>query len=314
MIEIMTEEIQCFDPQGAITVTGGTGDLMYSIDGGATFGVDSTFANLEANLYDIIVRKNDITSCQFEQPVILQAPDCAEADDVSCSDGIDNDGDGLIDCADEDCLPMIEDLMVMAPDTCPTLDNGLIEIFSSFPNLEYSIDSGVTYVPDPIFMDLNEGDYFIFIRNMMTQCDIAYVDNPVSLLSEEVCVVPDEDCQDGIDNDGDGLIDCADSDCVNFDACINVPMIAAPNIISLSSQNNNVFNLFSAEPLNIESLSIFDRYGNQVFHRESEGFPIVGWDGTFNNDEVENGVYIYYAVLNVDGRMISQTGDVTVID
>ena len=37
--------------------------------------------------------------------------------------------------------------------------------------------------------------------------------------------VPDEDCTDGIDNDGDGLIDCDDSDdCGDDPACTEPPL------------------------------------------------------------------------------------------
>lgn len=32
--------------------------------------------------------------------------------------------------------------------------------------------------------------------------------------------VPPEDCSDGLDNDGDGLVDCADSDCAEFFSCL----------------------------------------------------------------------------------------------
>ncbi|OQV15708.1 Teneurin-m [Hypsibius exemplaris] len=39
----------------------------------------------------------------------------------------------------------------------------------------------------------------------------------------ENCLTPVERCDDGRDNDGDGLIDCADNDCCSADVCLNQP-------------------------------------------------------------------------------------------
>src|SRR5690606_24200229 len=38
-------------------------------------------------------------------------------------------------------------------------------------------------------------------------------------LNHPSCAIPDEICDDGIDNDGDGAVDCQDSDCANHPAC-----------------------------------------------------------------------------------------------
>ncbi len=73
----------------------------------------------------------------------------------NCSDGIDNDGDGLVDCNDGDCK---------------------------------SDTDGDGYPALPCGNDCNDADYFI---------------NPGSK----------ENCQDGKDNDCDGLTDCNDPDC-----------------------------------------------------------------------------------------------------
>jgi len=88
-----------------------------------------------------------VSSCAFANTVILSAPDCAETDDISCTDGLDNDGDGLIDCADDSCQPQIETVTLRSPAICPNLTDGQIEISSLFPDVEYSIDSGMTYQP-----------------------------------------------------------------------------------------------------------------------------------------------------------------------
>ena len=44
---------------------------------------------------------------------------------------------------------------------------------------------------------------------------------------DEMPIEP-EDCSDGIDNDGDGFIDCADQDCLRFLECFNTPPSSPP--------------------------------------------------------------------------------------
>jgi len=315
-IDVVSPPIQCFDPLGTIDLRGSSQGLTYSIDGGMTFSTDSLYTDLTPGLYDIEVLKNDVSFCSFAAVISLQAPDCNEADEMSCMDNIDNDGDGLIDCEDDSCLPVIDSVDIIIPMTCPGLSDGIIDIMTSFPNVMYSIDSGRTYLGDPLFSNLPEGAYHIFIRNAATLCEISYANNPVMLTATEVCVTPDEDCQDGVDNDLDGLTDCADPDCSINQSCFMEPTLFIPNIISINSSNNNVFSIQSPEAIDIQSLSIYDRWGNQIYHRESLiGQDIdQGWDGTVQNRPVDNGVYIYQATLVVAGNSIHRTGDITVVN
>lgn len=76
-----------------------------SIDSGFTFMSSVQSSNLSAGDYYIVL-KNMTTLCltpYIDNPVVLQAEVCP--DEIGqCSDGIDNDDDGLIDCQDSDCL------------------------------------------------------------------------------------------------------------------------------------------------------------------------------------------------------------------
>jgi len=172
-ITITREEIECFRPEGMITLSGGQGDnISYSIDGGSTFSADSIFSNLSAGVYDVVVRRNEVSSCEFISSVILQAPDCSESDDLTCTDGIDNNGDGLIDCDDPFCQPLIDTVMTTSPIICPTLSDGTIEILSERTDIEYSIDSGLTYQPLGLFQSVAVGEYHIFSRNPVTLCEV----------------------------------------------------------------------------------------------------------------------------------------------
>ncbi len=113
-----------------------------------------------------------------------------------CTDGIDNDGDGQIDCADSDCLGQ------PGPANC-----------------------GIPYVcgPENDLTTCNDG------------CDndgdiVADCADPTSCLAnpavgcpatEDVCNLGTGDlcCSDGTDNDHDGPIDCFDTDCAGLGGC-----------------------------------------------------------------------------------------------
>lgn len=311
-VMVVQSAIECFNPLGTISIEGGNDGVSYSIDGGTTFVDTNIFEQLNPDIYDIVVVQNGINACAFANPVILQAPMCSEAEEGDCMDGVDNDGDGFIDCEDDSCLPRIESVVTTLPTNCPTLDNASIEIISIFPNIEYSIDDGLTFSPDPIFSDISQDTFNIMIRNMNTQCAQAYEQNPIIIVTDTTCILPNEICTDGIDNDFDGLVDCLDDDCLSTTACINVPSVYIPNIISINSANNNVLTLQSEEPLNVKAFNIFDRWGTRVYS-ETQSAENIRWDGSFRG-LVRTGVYIYHLQIDIGGSTINQSGDITVIN
>jgi gliding motility-associated-like protein len=92
--------------------------------------------------------------------------------------------------------------------------------------------------------------------------------------------------------------------------------VTIPNIFSPNSQGGNkTFTVFGSKNLAlVESLYIFDRWGNKVF--ESRNFPpndaAYGWDGSFGTEIPVPGVYIYSCSVQFSsGRRITITGDVT---
>lgn len=93
--------------------------------------------------------------------------------------------------------------------------------------------------------------------------------------------------------------------------------IYAPNIIMPSSnQFNNLFNLYGKGVANTNWIRIYDRWGNQVFEINNPPInsQIVGWDGRFNGQEVNPGVFIWMAeIIFLDGETQILSGDVTVI-
>ncbi len=116
----------------------------------------------------------DDRHCTYS-PVVNVCP-LEEADDVACANGLDDDGDGFTDCADFSCgrNPWVGVCGETAPNQCT---------------------DGVD----------NDGNGFIDCADFGCSREALI----------PVCGVVSEAgwCLDGVDNDGDGQVDCADADC-----------------------------------------------------------------------------------------------------
>jgi hypothetical protein len=131
-------------------------------------GVDHTaLGDLENCLNGVDDNGDGLADC--DDPQCLGHAACIEKREMNCANGADDDGDTLVDCADPDCAE--------------TLECGAIREWSCHDDVD------------------NDGDGF-------TDCDD---DDCI-----EACT---EVCNDGADNDNDNLVDCADPDCAGRDGC-----------------------------------------------------------------------------------------------
>lgn len=94
-------------------------------------------------------------------------------------------------------------------------------------------------------------------------------------------------------------------------------IIFIPNIFSPNGDGNNDkftisgrFNL-----INIAAMRIYDRWGNQLFERlnMTPGDESQGWDGTFNNEPMQPGVYVFVAELDYEDISETVTGNITLL-
>ncbi|MES2224339.1 MAG: hypothetical protein V4469_05420 [Patescibacteria group bacterium] len=132
------------------------------------------------------------------------------ATETSCSDGIDNDRDGVQDCDDSDC---VNDLACQthAAEIC---NNGADDDGNGQTDCaDSACASDSTCQTHEICNNGADDD-----GNGQTDC----ADSACASDSSCNIVVTMENCSDGIDNDSDGLVDCGDSDCVNDPVCTTI--------------------------------------------------------------------------------------------
>jgi hypothetical protein len=115
-----------------------------------------------------------------------------------CSDGVDNDQDTLIDCADPDCAAFC------APaEICDNAVDDDGDTLVDCDDPDCSADVNCPEICDNTVDDDADG---------LIDCD-----DPECFQSP-LCQTP-EICDNGIDDDGDTLVDCDDSDCLGDPAC-----------------------------------------------------------------------------------------------
>lgn len=88
-------------------------------------------------------------------------------------------------------------------------------------------DSAGNLAADLTFNILYPGTYYIFLDGYTVDPNQGANEGPYQL-NVEIIPNPPELCFDGIDNDGDVYVDCADSDCTNEGACFNCNNGAPP--------------------------------------------------------------------------------------
>ena len=93
--------------------------------------------------------------------------------------------------------------------------------------------------------------------------------------------------------------------------------VYVPNAIHLGSSgpNANLTIFAGPEVERIQSLQVFDRWGNQVFEQKdlAPNTPST-WDGTFHGKLISPGVLLWICqVETIDGRIVKMRGDITVL-
>jgi hypothetical protein len=154
-----------------------------------------------------------MASAAWGVPPVCNPTPGQETQETSCQDGVDNDCDGATDAADSDCAPVC----VPTGPTETVCDDGLDDDCDGLFDCD---DSDCT--DDPVCQTgMACGDYATKSEcNNDPNCSWSGSPKNGSCLDDAGGAA--EICDNGIDDDGDGLIDCDDGDCANDPACTAV--------------------------------------------------------------------------------------------
>ncbi len=155
--EVMVTDLGCFgDDDGAIFVdgAGGTGLLMYSIDGGATYQNNGDFTDLAAGEYNLFIMDDNGCVVAYENnPVVVEQPNEI----------------------------MIPEVIVTSESCSGSLGSISITASGGDGDLMYSINDGDTYQTSNVFTQLPADTYVVRVKDG-TGCEQYYSENPVVVL------------------------------------------------------------------------------------------------------------------------------------
>ncbi len=104
--------------------------------------------------------------------------------------------------------------------------------------------------------------------------------------------------------------------CVSKDTVtvhINCDNLYLPNAFTPNSANplTNRFGILNKQIVQLNSFMIYDRWGQEVFTTTD---PTKGWDGTFNSQPCDVGVYVWVADgFCINGKRYTRSGNVTLL-
>jgi len=324
--DFTSTDVSCFgecDGTASVAVAGGTSPYNYVWTG--LSGTSASLSSVCAGSYSLSII--DDSGCSIDTNFVVTEPPLLVISDVTVeNENCEGDCDGsiLIVSANADSFSIDDGLNWLetdffenlCPGTYPIVvqdANGclgtesaviaegapVVAAFEARPNIVKEFDSEIRFANNSIgaitySWHFGDGTY-------------SYEENPAYDFDNQpgtylVCLVADN---------GQG---CMDTTCNYIDVTplftIYVPNAFTPNS---SSDLNDVFKpVFSGERPETYHFEIFDRWGERIFETDN---PDVGWDGTYKEELVQRGVFVWRIELERDegGNNRNFVGHVTIV-
>ena len=231
----------CPSESTTLNVTGMGGITPYSFQWshGLGAGASHVVSPPDTRIYSVTLTSDN--GCLDTDEVLVTVDDCIE----DCTNNIDDDGDGLTDCDDPDCAPIPDagnDVTICAGSSTTLLASVPDGVGSFSYNWSDGLGTGEVQTVAP----LSTTTFTVTVTNVAGCTGTAEVTVTVNNCPEV--------CADGVDNDGDGLIDCDDPDCYavgapsllpdEFATCPTLPVTDRVNFNDGNLQDP-VYNIFT---------------------------------------------------------------------
>ncbi|MCB0755735.1 MAG: gliding motility-associated C-terminal domain-containing protein [Flavobacteriales bacterium] len=321
-------DVSCFgecDGTASVIVAGGTAPYSYSWSG-LLLETSASVSNVCAGNYALTV--TDDSGCSVDTNFVVVEPPLVIISGITVEDeGCAGDCDGtiLIQSAMADSFSIDSGIHWVETAFFENLCAGNYPILVQDANGCFGSSSAIVVPGLPVVADfiarpnlVREFESEIQFDNNSTGAisytwffgdgSTSYQENPTYDYDNEpgtylVCLVADN---------GEG---CVDTTC-NYVDVTPLFTIYIPNAFTPSSSNdiNDVFKpVFSGEQPETYHFEIFDRWGERIFQTDN---PTVGWDGTYKDEPVQRGVYVWMIKLERDegGKNREFVGHVSVVE
>ena len=164
----------CNSNDGLISIEGVTTDLEFSLDDGLNWQSETTFENLDAGIYDLLVRSSTQELCSMAFEIELLVPD----------------------------IPVISSILISDISDCMNA-NGEVMLESNLENVEYSIDGSSTWSTSGVFSNLDAGMYTVTVRSAdQLDCSSTFNFEILAPIPTMISNVDTENLSDCMSNDG----------------------------------------------------------------------------------------------------------------
>lgn len=199
----------CFGTSTTInaTASGASSPYIFAWNNGLGAGASKSVTPTATTTYIVTVTSNN--GCIGTGATTITVNNCVEI----CNNGLDDDGDGFTDCADSDCGPIadVTNNLSICPGTPALLTTTVVGGNAPYT---YTWNNGLGTGANKTVSPIATTTYRVTVT-AASGC--------TSTDQVTVTIMPcSENCTNGIDDDFDGLIDCADPDCAGVTAPILV--------------------------------------------------------------------------------------------
>ncbi len=321
--------VSCFNgSDGELTANPSGGTPPYNYQWSGTSTVNQTAENLAAGLQSLTI--TDDAGCVYFETVDLSSPNEILSQilftDPNCEGletgmiQINNTSGGVGDYSytlngqDEGANTIFSNLIEGSYEVITTDANGCMDtVFQVMTNAEIPEVS----LPDDFTITLGDSIQLIPLLNDITIGNVNWISS--ELLNCTDCLITA-----GMPLNTDTyLIQVTSADGCEREATISVFVekdrtVYKPNIFSPSLSGDNAFFFITGgdQIKQIASFKVFDRWGNKMYeglnlnHKD----PNNGWDGSFNGQDANIGVYTWVAEVEfLDGFIDILAGDFTLI-